>query len=418
MNNLEMNELREKQELITKKVLEFSTTFKAPEGVLKHHYIFPGDPYSTQLWDWDSYWVVYATLKLAEKLQLKNLREDAGKYAMGLLLNFFDHQGKDGSIPILLDSGDADWFDSTKPPDNNMAKPFIGQFALLLWENGIFPLNELKEKFYHISFFHESYEKRYKYFKTGLFFGANDLGLGIDDDSCTWGRPNKSWASIFFNCFLYKDLLATATLAKAIRRPDIATEYRNKTDEFANSIRKYCYDKREKVYFSVDTQCRQNIYQHRYYRRFNAKLAPFGNCLQLKVLSWTSILPFWTGIGSNEEMTDFVKENMIPEHLLSKYGVRSLSKDEAMYAPEVACGNPSNWLGGLWTIANFISIKTLKAHGFDILAKEIIAGQIKILADDLKSNGYFHEYHSCRWRELCKLDCFGCFVLIILWKLL
>ncbi len=390
-----MKKIVKQQKLITEKVLNsLPSTFKEAAGILKHPYISPGGPYSTQLWDWDSYWVAYAALKAADKFELQEFKKEAGKYALGSLLNYFDHQGQDGSIPILLDPTDADWFDSKKSPDNNMAKPFIGQFALLLWENGLFPLDQLKESFYNISHFHECYENRYKDDKTGLFFWANDLGIGVDDDPAAWGRPVKSCASIFLNSFLYKDFLAAAVLADAIRRPDMAETYRQKSEALAESIRKYCYDKREKAYFSVDIQCRQNIYHHRCYGRLNSKLTPFWNCLQLKILSWNSLLPFWAGIGSADEMDAFVKENLVPGRLLSDYGVRSLSKDEPMYAPEVARGNPSNWLGGIWIIANFIAMETMKQYGFDKQAESIIDGNIKLLAEDLQANGCFHEYYS------------------------
>lgn len=385
----------ERQKMITEKILAFlPTTFKEARGVLKHPYISPGGPYSTQLWDWDSYWVAYAIFKIAEKYNLADFKVNAGKFALGSLYNFFDQQGEDGSIPIMSDPADDDWFDCKKSPDNNMAKPFLGQFALLLWENGVFPRDELREKFYHISRFHECYENRYLDAKTGLYFWATDLAIGVDDDPATWGRPVKSCCSIFLNSFLYKDFLAAAVLADAIRRPDMAEFYRHKTAKLSENIRKYCYDKREKAYFSVDIQCKQNIYQHRVYGRLNGKLTPFWNCLQLKILSWTSILPLWAGIGTADEMADFVKENLVAGRLLCQYGIRSLSKDEPMYAPEVERGNPSNWLGGLWTITNFIAIETLRQYKFDQLAEEVIEGQIKMLADDLEKNGYFHEYYS------------------------
>ena len=384
-----------RQELITEKILTLlPTTFKESQGVLRHPYISPGGPYSTQLWDWDSYWVAYAALKIAGKMRLPDLKRQVETYALGSLRNFFDHQGQDGSLPIMSDPTDADWFDSLKSPDNNMAKPFFGQFALLLWENGAYPVAELREEFYHISRFHECYENRYLDRKTGLFFWATDLGIGVDDDPAAWGRPTKSCASIFLNTFLHLDYLAAAVLADAIRRPDMAESYRLKAARLSEAVRKYCYDPREKAYFSVDIQCRQNIYQHRVYGRLNGKLTPFWHCLRLKVLSWTSLLPFWAGIGTTEEMACFVKEHLVADRLLSAFGVRSLSADEPMYAPEVDRGNPSNWLGGLWVVANFIAVETLRRHGFDRLADEVSGGQLKMLADDLARHGYFHEYYS------------------------
>lgn len=369
-------------------------TLKEPAGELRHPYISPGGVYSKTLWDWDSYWTLYALFGIARKTNRPEIIEQLAPYARGTFQNFLEHQGKDGSLPILITPEDDDLFDCKKSADNNMAKPFIAQLALLLLQNKLLETEGLSEQIYQIRAFHQCYEKRYTHAETGLVFWAKDWGIGVDDDPATWGRPEKSCATLFLNVFLYKDMLAAAELSVFAGRPDYAAEYRGKAGKLAAAIQKYCWDEREKSFFSVDVQCRQNLSPHRQWGMLNFKLDPFWHVLKLKILSWSCLLPLWAGIGTQEQADAFVRENLVEGRLLSSFGVRSLSFDEPMYAPEVARGNPSNWLGPLWIIANYITWETLNAYGHRELAAEIANSVTDMLADDLEKSGCFHEYYS------------------------
>lgn len=367
---------------------------KEPSGILKHPYISPGGVYSDTLWDWDSYWTLLALLETAAKRNNSEIIEQISPYAKGVFLNYLEHQGDDGSLPILITPDYEDLFDCKCSPDNNMAKPFIGQLGILLLKHNILEKSDLTESIYQIREFHQCYEKRYTHKETGLLFWAKDWGIGVDDDPATWGRPNKSCASLFLNVFFYKDMLAAAELSDFISRPDYAAEYREKAAKIAAAIQKYCWDEREKSFFSVDIQCHANITPHRALGKLNNKLDTFWHVLKLKILSWNSLLPLWAGIATEQQAEDFVRENMTSNLLLSDHGVRSISADEAMYAPEVARGNPSNWLGPIWIIVNYLSWEALKNYGHSDLADKIASNVLDMLRDDLDKNGCFHEYYS------------------------
>jgi putative isomerase len=65
-----------------------------------------------------------------------------------------------------------------------------------------------------------------------------------------------------------------------------------------------------------------------------------------------------------------------------------------MYAPEVESNNPSNWLGPVWLINNYIAYSGLKNYGFHSLADELAQRSIALLESDLRSSGTLHEnYH-------------------------
>ena len=65
-----------------------------------------------------------------------------------------------------------------------------------------------------------------------------------------------------------------------------------------------------------------------------------------------------------------------------------------MYAPEVVRGNPSNWLGPVWMITNFICWETFKKYGYQQEADKLADTIIDLLYQDMDANGCLHEYYS------------------------
>ena len=45
----------------------FQDTLKEQSGELHYPYISPGGPYATNLWDWASYWTLYAIFKTYDR---------------------------------------------------------------------------------------------------------------------------------------------------------------------------------------------------------------------------------------------------------------------------------------------------------------------------------------------------------------
>ena len=372
----------------------FINTLRQPEGGLAHPYITPGGPYAKDLWDWDSYWTIHAIYGLAQIEGDKGLLEIIRPYSRGTFLNFLEHQGEDGALSIMIRGDNADPFDCMKGAEYNMAKPFIGQLAKLLFEQKAFESEELAPFLRQILKYHRCYFARYLDEKTGLVVWALDWGLGDDDDPAAWGRPHRSCASVYLNSFLYADMKAASTVAEQCGLVDLQNAYEPLIAALASAIETHCWDNRDKAFYSLDVQCRANLEHNSCFGTMNVGLDAFWHGLRLKVLTWMSALPFWAGLGTDEQLDDFIKSNLVPERLWSDYGIRSLSKDEPMYAPEVARGNPSNWLGPIWLVANYIIWEMLRKRGRIALADKLANNVISVLSKDLESNGAFHEYYS------------------------
>lgn len=86
------------------------------------------------------------------------------------------------------------------------------------------------------------------------------------------------------------------------------------------------------------------------------------------------------------------------EHLSNRatlgacYGVRTLSAAEPMYSLATS-SNPSNWLGPVWIISNYLVWKGLVANGYASQASELAAATVSLLARDLAQSGSLNEYY-------------------------
>jgi neutral trehalase len=371
-------------------------TFHEPEGILKYPYLDPGGIYSKSLWDWDSFWTCKGLIGIAEKTGDEQLKKQAVKYGVGAVNNFFHYQGKDGSLPILMNDNDPDCFDCHQSSDKNMAKPVFGQFCNMLEQTADALPSAISNKWCSaLKKFYTCYENRYLHHNTGLYLWANDVAIGVDDDPATWGRPPFSSASIFLNCFLYADLKAAASFAEKSGNNVLATAWNDKAVKLAEAIQEFCWDERDGIFYSVDILCQQNLAEHRIFGQLNVNLKPFWKVLPLKVMSWSCLLPLWCGIATEEQAKRMVEAHLInKKRFWSEWGIRSLAADEKMYSPAEPRGNPSNWLGPVWIITNYLLWDGLQKYEYHEYAAQVASNIHTLLNNDYNKNNLLHENYN------------------------
>jgi len=365
--------------------------FREPSGRLRHPYVDPGGVYGKNLWDWDSFWSIKAAVGIAA--QDSSWRNQVVRHATGVLENFFDHQGADGSLPILMTPEDADWFDSTTSETNNMGKPVFGQLMLevsRLQENPAV-LSRWCEK---LAAYYHCFASRYLA-DCGLYVWANDIAIGSDDDPSTWGRPPFSSANLLLNNLLYADLIAAAEVASKMALGHLAKRWTAEAERLAGRIQHCCWDSRDGFFYSVDVQSRPRTRPHRHFGTLNENLIPSWSCLPLKILYWTGFMPLWTGIATPEQARRLVEEHLLrTDQFWAPHGVRTMSAEETIYDPASGRGNPSNWIGPIWILPSYLIWEGLRRYGFLREAGELAQRTRKLLADDHTENGCWHEnYH-------------------------
>ncbi len=365
------------------------------QGILRHPSIspsLPGKAYSTQLWDWDTLWTSRGLFRLARLTGDHNLLEEVGRHAQGSLLDFLEHQAETGRIPIMMDADNPDPFGclgKDAPNYRNQAKPVFGQLALLVADQ-TGDVRWLAPQFEKLSRFYDSWELGNQS-KIGLLVWGDDVAIGDDNDPTTFGRPFFSSANMLLNSLYYQDLRAAAELARRLNRPRDQKRLTHQADEQGRRIQKYCWDPRDRFYYTVDVQCKDR----------RAELLPgipegmpmSWHCLPLRIQMFTGFLPLWCSLATPQQAADLVKLHYLNnETFHAAYGVRSLSKQETMYSL-ARSGNPSNWLGPIWIITNYFVWQGLKNYGYKTEAADLADKTLRLLASNLAAAGSLNEYY-------------------------
>lgn len=368
---------------------------RSPQGVLRHPSIspsLPGKAYSTQLWDWDTYWTARGLFRLAKLTGDADLHRNVAEHAQGSLLNFFDHQSEDGRIPIMIDVNDADFFGClrTKAPNpNNQAKPVMGQLALLIADD-VGDVKWLAPRFDHLLRFYDSWILGNQT-ELGLLVWGDDVAIGDDNDPTTFGRPFFSSANLMLNCLYYQDLRAAAEPAHRLNRASDVQNMTHRADELKASIQRCCWDRRDRFFYTVDVQCvdrRAELIPNP-----QRGMAMSWSCLPLRIQMFTGFLPMWCGLASAEQANELLHIHYLgSDKFRAAAGVRSLSSEESMYSL-VFSSNPSNWLGPIWIVVNYFVWKGLKAYGFEAEAQDLANKTVRVLSADLSTSGTTNEYY-------------------------
>jgi len=72
--------------------------------------------------------------------------------------------------------------------------------------------------------------------------------------------------------------------------------------------------------------------------------------------------------------------------------VRTLSRLEKMYDLR-ASNNPSNWLGPIWGVSNYLVFRGLVKYGFAEDAIELAEKTVELFGRDLETSGSLHEFY-------------------------
>lgn len=373
--------------------------FKAPAKNLRHPFLVPGTGYTNELWGWDSYWEALSLVKAfesfgeAEMARAGIFRKTAEEHICGSALDFLDAQEEDGFTPVMV-SGEGlfEGFFHTQHEKGvplNQHLPFLCQLTLLASEfTGDLYWFDLEKLVKYMRY----YETRQYDEKSGLFFWTDDIMIGIDNNPTVFCRPPKSAADIFLNSFLYLEYVALAKLLHE-QRDGRTQEMRERADKLKAAINAQMWDERDGIYYSQDigfhkTECEvKGVALH-------SGLAPHWKTMPLKIRFWACFLPMYAGICSGERAERMCLHLTDNDDLFAEYGIRTLAKNEKMYSLVKSKGNPSNWLGAIWTVANYCVYKGLVCYGKCGLAERMRTATVRLMEKALKEHGdFFESYH-------------------------
>ncbi len=364
---------------------------REPEGILAHPYTVPSSPdspyYSSALWDWDAW-----TISIA----LGQVEADTGRpghfgaYEEGSILNFLDHTDEDGVMPIRLSPVDSlEHGDPSRAGgfSQNMHKPVLAQHAALLARRRR-SAEWLRPHMATVDAFLNRYLESHVHPELGLAYWQTDFAVGIDNDPSVYYRPDRSTAAIYLNSLLYRELLAAGYLWEELGDLPTANLWRGRAQDLADALHTHAWDERDGTFYSVDLGLRPidtDDWLHRGApRHWSGQL--------LRIDNWSSFLPMWAGFATQQQAERMRERYLDARTFNASYGVRTLSRLEKQYDLR-ASNNPSNWLGPIWGISNYLVFRGLVKYGFADDARQLAEKTVSLFGADLETNGSLHEYY-------------------------
>lgn len=370
---------------------DYREMYREKGGIFPYGFLTPGSAsYEDVLWDWDSYFSDVALKQILADVGAD--QDEALEYERGCILNYLSFTGSDGFIPIMIDRNSN--ISELRPRDiykENMHKPILAQHAAFLvkYDNGNakWLRNDFQKLQYHIN----NYINHHRHKATGLFYWQTDKMIGVDNDPCTFYRPDGSSASIYLNCLMAKELEAMEYLSGRLGMNDAAMLYRAEREKLVNAIREHCYDERDGFFYNVDINLREvDFSDGGFYHR---GMPRHWDCLIQRIDVWSGFLALWAGIATKEQADRVIEKYRDRKSFNCEGGVRTLSAQEKMYRV-AASNNPSCWLGPVWGISNYLTFRGLVKYGYEDEARELCEKTIRLLGRDIIRFGVMHEYYS------------------------
>ena len=370
---------------------DYMEMYRDKGGIFKYGFLTPSSPsYGDALWDWDSYFSDVALRQIL--IDIGADINEALEYERGCILNYLSFTESDGFMPIMISRNLNP--DELRPKDiykENMHKPILAQHAAFLVKQAGGDAEWLRNDFQKLQYHINNYFNHHRHKATGLFYWQTDKMIGVDNDPCTFYRPDGSSASIYLNCLMVKELEAMEYLSERLGMADAARLYQTEREKLVNSIREHCYDGRDGFFYNVDLNLREvDFSDGEFYHR---GMPRHWDCLIQRIDVWSGFMTLWAGVATEEQAARVVERYRDKKSFNCEGGVRTLSPQEKMYRV-VASNNPSCWLGPVWIISNYLTFKGLLKYGYTDEAKELCEKTIRLLGRDVIRFGAMHEYYS------------------------
>jgi alpha,alpha-trehalase len=339
-------------------------SIRPAEGYLKHDYLIPAGFYK-QMWDWDGFFI---------GCYLASHKKEDAKYLKGWVLNFVNGVDKDGYVAGCM---------TTKGP-----RPIFGKFAMKpflsqgAWFASVYGgsyswIAPVYEKLKKVLDYREKTQFDKKY---GLFFWDIAIQSGADNNPALTNDTNDRSAILAadINTFQLREYISMMKIAGKLGKPEDVKMYKAKADTLKARMLEYLWFPEQQSFFNV--------------RRDNGKV--------IERVTYSNFIPLFQGILPLEDGRAMIKRYLLaPEHMMSEFGLRSLSASDPLYNNACIIIPYSNWQGPLWINANYMYTIALVKYGFKEEAGMIARKLAPVLLNDIKANHSMHECYNAETGE-------------------
>jgi len=324
---------------------------RQPNGQLHHAYLIPGSMYY-ELFDWDTYFMGVSLSYFHRGHSLAGSVED--------FLHFTDYYASyRGYTPREVD-GRHFW----ALPE--MCKPFLAQMALrasltlhsVAWLKPYY--SRLADTLW--------YWRHARRSPDGLFTWYDGVESGTDNSPAVISVPPNRTEGVDLACYIYREYLAMADLAKLLGKPADVRLYQQRASKLKHLIQKRLWDAAAGTFYNRDSRT--------------------GAFIQ--VPEWTNLVPLWAHVATRRQAQILIKRWALnPHEFWTRYGIRSLAPGSPAYHPV-----HGYWQGPIWIVSDYIVMHGLLNYGYTAQARLLARNTAAVLLRDIKTTGGMHETYN------------------------
>ncbi len=329
---------------------------KPTNGSIKYPYCIPGGFYDQQ-WDWDGFFI-------ASHLAARNPPQP--QYLKFWALNVLASTLPDGDVAACITpDGPRNGHPSLR------LKPFLAQGA----ELGARLLNDygwIDQHYQPIVAMATRRETTHFIPEFGLYVWENAMQSGADNNPAVGNDPAAAKAVVAcdINAFIYREYLALARLAAKLGRPADQTRFATKAAALLEALNRHLWDGESESYWNLHLGTRQ----------------------WCRCVSYSNFVPLWADMVAPARADAMIQRYLWNDHhLLTPYGLRSLSRQDPDYNNANVIIPYSNWQGPVWPIANYFYFVALMNHGKRAQAAELVERLSRLYLRDIEFCGSLHE---------------------------
>ena len=355
------------------------------EGYLQYPYLIPAGFYK-QTWDWDGFF-----------MGCWFIQKGKPEYMKYWALNFLAGVEDNGYVVGCM---------TTKGPrkmhGSFAMKPFLSQGVARACE----ALGDYEwvrphyDKLVKVLAYRDSVQLDPEY---NLYFWENAFQSGADNNPALnyFAQDGRSYLATDCSIMQMQEFRSQAAIARALGYEEDAALYTAKAEAVSEAVNEYLWCEEDKIYYNMDRELK-TLY---------------------KRVSYSSFWPLAVGLASEKDGREMIRRYLLSEeHMLSPYGLRSLSRSDPEFNNRNIIRPFSNWQGPVWAPATCVYVEAMDIYGFKKEQLDVLVPLAKLMLDDVYTHETMHEnYHSETGEGLApattKVDENGKFIGFISWNL-
>lgn len=355
------------------------------EGYLQYPYLIPAGFYK-QTWDWDGFF-----------MGCWFIQKGKPEYMKYWALNFLAGVEDNGYVVGCM---------TTKGPrkmhGSFAMKPFLGQGVARACE----ALGDYEwvrphyDKLVKVLAYRDSVQLDPEY---NLYFWENAFQSGADNNPALnyFAQDGRSYLATDCSIMQMQEFRSQAAIARALGYEEDAALYAAKAEAVSEAVNEYLWCDEDKIYYNMDRELK-TLY---------------------KRVSYSSFWPLAVGLASEKDGREMIRRYLLSEeHMLSPYGLRSLSRSDPEFNNRNIIRPFSNWQGPVWAPATCVYVEAMDIYGFKKEQLDVLVPLAKLMLDDVYMHETMHEnYHSETGEGLAPattmVDKNGKFIGFISWNL-